>query len=218
MKPGEAGVGETNDEAGFAEVVDFGNWGNAVEEGFFLRRSFGGTALYADGEAFAEPVIEADEALIETLEGGLEADEAKPGVEHGEGAGNLIGIGEDRDGAFAIGKPDFEAFGKAAGEGIDFRLRGDGRKGVVDALRFTGGGDVDGFGRIGEVDSEDGGDADAIAEVGVVVTCGFSDVIAAEHSGTGFFEEGTQTGGRDGVRHGRNFQFETGHAGPQTGC
>jgi hypothetical protein len=57
--------------------------------------------------------VETHLALIETLERGRKACEAKIGVEHGEGAGDLVGIGDDTHGAIAIRHPDFKALGEA---------------------------------------------------------------------------------------------------------
>jgi hypothetical protein len=207
VEEAKAVMGKADGEAGVAEVVDFGDGGDAVEEDFRFGRGFGGVALNGDGEAFAEEVIEADEALIEALEGGLEAGEAEVGVEHGEGAGELVGIGEDGSGAIAVGDPDFEAFGETGGEGIGGGFGGVGR---VEGLAGSG----SGFGlqrRIGEVDGKDGSDADVGAEVGVVVSGSFRDMVTAKDGSARSFEESAQTGGGGGKRMGRDFELETGH-------
>ena len=204
MEEAEAVMGKANGEAGGTEVVDFGDGSDAVEKDFGFGRGFGGVALDGDGEAFAEEEIEADEALIEALEGGLEAGEAEVGVEHGEGAGELIGIGEDAGGAIAVGDPDFEAFGEAGGEEIG----GFGNVSRVCGLTGSGLGLP---GRVGEIDGENRGDADVGAEVGIVVSGSFSDMVAAKDGGAGSFKKSAQTGGGDGVRMGRDFELETGH-------
>ena len=211
MKEAEAFVGKADDEMGRAEVIDFGDGGDAVEEYLGCGRGFGGLALDADIEAFAEEVMEADEALVEALESGLETSEAEVGVEHGEGAGKLVGIGEDAGGAIAIRNPDFKAGSKAGGKGIaraagGARFFGSGR---------TGGDGIGLFRGIGEIDGQDGGDADAITEVNVVVSGNFGDMIAAENCGAGLLEKRTQARSRLRTRLGRNFQFQTGHQFPR---
>jgi hypothetical protein len=189
VEEAEAFVGKADDELRSAEVVDFRDRGDAVEEDFGCGRSFGGLALHAHGEAFAEQIVEADEALIETLKGGLKACEAKVGVEHGESAGKLIGVGQDAGSTVAVGEPDLDAGSKAGGR----------RVGVVFG-RGSGGSVRIGFlGRIGEIHGEDGGNADAGPEVDIVVAGNFGDMIAAEDGCAGLLQKRAQAGGGSGL-------------------
>jgi hypothetical protein len=77
VKPRQTRFGKAHDEARLAKIVDLGNRSDAVEEGLFVGRVFGGVTLNRDGKPFPKPIMESDQTPVETLDGGRDAGEAQ---------------------------------------------------------------------------------------------------------------------------------------------